>query len=177
MKQQRTPWATIAATWAISLALVAGMACASLSKSELAQLRKSPEILCKATVGTYRTRDFKTFSQLALSSAQIKDMLSKVQVPDAAKQASFKQRQAFWNKVEDSLSSVLQKSAIDWKQAEFAEFVPSRAPIQLAEGYRMHLGRMVVRVQDRKWAQVFNLVEVGEGRYHIGDFGPFEEWK
>jgi hypothetical protein len=76
--------------------------------------------------------------------------------------------------VQDSLQNVLAAAKIDWAQAEFVRFAPQRKPIEIAPGYKMCLGRMVVKAGEKRLSQPFSVVEADGGKFFVGDFGPFE---
>ncbi len=166
-------WMRFSAIATVLAVLLGFTSCKSLSAAEVDLARKSPEALCKAVVGTYRSQDLAAFSQLALSPSQIKQMMSLVNVPESAKRESIKNKSQFVNHVQDSLKTVLRLTDAKWDMAEFQKFVPQRKPIEIATGYKMLLGTLVLKAGDQELSQPFNLMEFPDGSYYIADFGPF----
>jgi hypothetical protein len=157
--------------WMIA-GVLAFASCKSLSTTEVAAARVSQDALCKAVVASYRSQDLDAFSQLALSAKQLKDMMSKVKVPESAKRQTIMGKHALETYVQDSLHHVLAGADLDWTKVEFVRFAPERKPIEIAPGYKYCLGKMVLQAGDRRLLQPLTIVEADGGKFFVGDFGP-----
>jgi hypothetical protein len=170
--RQRTPLLPLLI--ALILPILSITACQKISKSELNTAHATEDALCKAVVDCYRGQNLKVFSQLALSPKQIERLMATVKLPESARQEEIKHKKDFTLHIQDSLSTVLRLAEVDWQQAQYEKFVPLRKPIIIADGYKMTLGKLRIVAGDIHLDQPFTIVELNDGKYYVGDFGPFE---
>jgi hypothetical protein len=135
--------------------------------------QQSPEALCKGIVKTYQTNDSKAFLDLAISHKDLKELMQSVDVPAAAKRETQLSAGEYARKITDSLATILAVSTVDWPQASFEKWQPSRNPVEIATGYHMLLGKLWITAGDKRYSQSITIVEIGKGRYFMGDFSPF----
>jgi hypothetical protein len=159
----------------LTLGLGLGAAgCHALSKAEREMYQQSPEALCKGVVKTYQARDAKAFLDLAISHRDLKELMASVKVPESARREAKLSTGEYERKITDSLATILATGDVDWPQAAFEMWQPTRNPVEIAPGYHMLLGRLFIVAGDRHWSQSITIVEIGKGRYFMGDFSPFK---
>lgn len=162
--------------WMIATLLLLGIGCHALSKAEREMLQQSPEALCKGIVKTYNAKDLDAFTDLCLPYSDLKTMLSTADLPATAKRESIS-KMGYTKSIQDSLSHVLVEDSLQWGGASFEQFLATRKLVEVAPGYKMHLGNLILSQGGRKWTQQITLVEVGKGRYFMGGFSPFSRSK
>jgi hypothetical protein len=165
---------------AICLLLMLGSivtGCKPLSAAEVDAARKSPDAICKAVAAAYRSQDLKAFAQLAMSPAEIKAMMDQMELPEAARRETIHNRSQFVQHMQDSLQHVLTAAAVDWTTVSGERFVALRKPVEVAPGYKMCIGKLILQAGGKELSQPFTLVEAEGGTYFVGDFGPFEPVK
>lgn len=165
--------------WMIAALLLLGVGCHALSKAEREMLQQSPEALCKGVIKTYNSQDLKAFIDLCLPYSDLKQMMQTADLPATAKRESLSKIGAggYTKSIQDSLSHVLVQDSLQWGGASFEQFLATRKPVEVAPGYKMHLGNLILSQGGRKWTQQITLVEVGKGRYFMGGFSPFSRSK
>jgi hypothetical protein len=159
--------------WLLAIAVLSGLwGCHSLSKAEREMCQQSKEALCTGVVKTYKTHDLKAFTDLAISRKELGAMMNGVKLPSTAKREPINNLSAgeFAKIAQDSLDKVLNQTDINWTKASFDKFLPTRNPVEIAEGYKMILGKLYIKEGEKLYSQAITIVEIGKGRFLMGDF-------
>jgi hypothetical protein len=179
----KTSWGSLQLAFFLILfglsTLFVGAGCHSLSNAEREMCQQSPQALCTGVVKAYKEQNLAAFGELSISYKQLKDMMSKVQVPASAKRESLSKLGAggYQKMVQDSLQTILHQADIEWSKVNFEKFEPSRNPIEIATGYKMLLGKIYMKLGEMHYTQPITIVEAGKGKYFMGDFSPIEKAK
>lgn len=163
----------------VGIVLAVGIAlgvwgCHTLSKAEREMCQQSKEALCTGVVKAYKSHDLNAFTDLAISRKELGAIMDGVKLPSTAKREPINKLSAaeFEKLAQDSLDKVLTQSGINWSKASFEKFLPTRNPVEIAEGYQMILGKLYIREGDKLYSQAITVVEIGKERFKMGDFSP-----